>query len=98
MYGRPVSVQLKNYFQKILFREEVMIVPQKKIVVKSDLPTFAETQTKAIFEKTPKNMIKRREGRGGKTFDYVEVGYVVNKLNEVFNYLWDWEIADQGIG
>lgn len=61
-------------------------------------PSFSDDQKKGILVRTPKNMIKSRQGRGGKNFDYVEVGYVVTRLNEVFNYLWDFEITEQQVG
>lgn len=51
-----------------------------------------------LDEKTPTQFIKKRQGRGGMTFDYVETGYVVKKLNEVFNGMWDFEILEQEVG
>lgn len=51
-----------------------------------------------LDEKTPDKFIKKRKGRGGRVFDYVETGYVVRKLNEVFNGMWDFEILDQQVG
>lgn len=51
-----------------------------------------------VYEKTPKEYIKERQGRGNMKVQYVEVGYVIQKLNELFGYLWDFEVLDQGIG
>lgn len=53
---------------------------------------------KALSEPTPKEFIKQRVGRGGMTLDYVETGYVIRKLNEIFNGMWDFEIEDQQVG
>ncbi len=61
-------------------------------------PVMNSSQLAIIQGKTPKNYIKQRQGRGGKMLDYVEVGYVVQVLNEAFNFMWDFEVADQGVG
>jgi len=46
--------------------------------------------------KTPPEYIKKRQGAGGKMFSYVEVGYVIRKLNEAFSPLnWDFKITDK---
>ncbi|MEM3335440.1 MAG: Rad52/Rad22 family DNA repair protein [Thermoplasmata archaeon] len=53
---------------------------------------------KGLKEKTPKQYIKQRPGRGGKTFDYVEVGYITDFLNKKFNCMWSFEVIDKQIG
>lgn len=62
------------------------------------LPTFGKSQIAVLGRKTPANKIKKRPGNGGRTFDYVEVGYVVAQLDEAFGRLWDWEVLDQNVG
>ncbi len=57
-----------------------------------------QAQLAFITQKTPKQFIKKRPGPGGKEFSYVEVGYVINILNQVFGYNWDFKILDQQIG
>lgn len=57
-----------------------------------------QAQLAFITQKTPKQFIKKRPGAGGKEFNYVEVGYVINILNQVFGYDWDFKILDQQIG
>lgn len=51
-----------------------------------------------ITRKTPAKFVKTRPGPGGKPLDYVEIGYVVNILNEAFGWDWDFLILDQQIG
>lgn len=53
---------------------------------------------KLILEKTPEQFVRTRPGRGGKQLSYVETGYIVKRLNEVFNYLWDFEVLEDKIG
>ncbi len=66
---------------------------------KSVLPQYlTEAQLSFITQKTPKQYIKTRPGPGGTTLSYVEVGYVINMLNQVFGWDWDFKILDQQIG
>jgi hypothetical protein len=55
------------------------------------------SQKKSIIEKTPKEYIKQRPGRGGMKFDYVEIGYVIDKLNQIFNYHWEFDILEDKV-
>lgn len=72
--------------------------------MKNDKPKTQESQLitektrKFILETTPKKFVKRRQGRGGKMLDYVETGYIISKLNEVFNYMWSFEVIEDKIG
>lgn len=45
--------------------------------------------------KTPPQYIKQRKGRGGGTFDYVEMNYVVGRLNATFLFNWDCDVLEQ---
>ena len=56
-----------------------------------------EDQINLLAATTPKEYIKQRQGRGGKTFDYVEFNYVVARLNATFRYDWDVDIVEQNI-
>lgn len=57
-----------------------------------------KAQVAFITQKTPKQFIKKRPGPGGSSVSYVEVGYVINMLNQIFGYNWDFKIQDQQIG
>lgn len=56
-----------------------------------------KTQVALIFAETPREFIKQREGRGGKTFDYVETNYVIARLNATFLCDWDLDIVEEKI-
>lgn len=63
------------------------------------LPKYLnEAQLSFITQKTPSKYIKTRPGPGGIPLSYVEVGYVINMLNQVFGWDWDFRILDQQIG
>lgn len=63
------------------------------------LPRYLnEAQLNFINQKTPKQYIKTRPGPGGIPLSYVEVGYVINMLNQVFGWDWDFRVLDQQIG
>jgi hypothetical protein len=61
------------------------------------LQTLSEAQVDFLLQRTPKNEIKTRQGRGGMQFSYVEHGYVTERLNFVFGFNWDFEVTDKQI-
>jgi hypothetical protein len=64
-----------------------------------NLPQYLnKAQLSFITQKTPKQFIKTRPGPGGTNLSYVEVGFVINILNQVFGWDWDFRILDQQIG
>lgn len=72
----------------------------KDEIVKAEnsLPTFENRVLTVLNAKTPKDKIKTRPGRGGKSFSYVETGYVIKQLDKAFNHLWEWEIVEEKVG
>lgn len=59
-------------------------------------PQLPEAKVKMMQVPTPKEFIKTRAGKGGKQFTYVEGGYVIARLNQVFSPIgWDFEISEQ---
>lgn len=67
-------------------------------IIKKDELGITQKQWTLIGATTPKDKIKKRPGRGGKEFDYVETGYIVELLNTTFNGMWDFEIDEQQVG
>lgn len=64
-----------------------------------DLPQYLKpAQLRFITQKTPPEFVKERPGPGGMRLSYVEVGYVINVLNQAFGWDWDFRILDQQIG
>jgi len=63
------------------------------------LPQYLNrAQLAFLTQKTPAAFVKTRPGPGGKPLSYVEIGYVVNLLNQAFGWDWDFQILDQQIG
>jgi recombination DNA repair RAD52 pathway protein len=63
------------------------------------LPQYLNrAQLDFITQKTPDQFVKKRPGPGGISLGYVEVGYVINILNQAFGWDWDFRILDQQIG
>lgn len=60
--------------------------------------SLTETQEKKILESTPKEFVRFRPGPGGTQLAYVEMGYMISKLNETFNYLWDFKVTGEQVG
>ncbi len=70
-----------------------------KLSTTQPLPQYLSPAQQAfINQKTPRQFIKSRPGPGGIALSYVEVGYVINILNQVFGWDWDFKILDQQIG
>lgn len=66
---------------------------------KSAFPkTLNPSQISFLTQKTPPQFVKIRPGPGGRQYSYVEIGYVVNLLNEAFGWDWDFLIVDQQVG
>lgn len=61
------------------------------------MQTFNEAQVDFLLQRTPPSEVKRRQGKGGRTFSYVEHGYVTERLNLVFGFNWDFEVTDKQI-
>jgi hypothetical protein len=56
------------------------------------------TPLKEILERQfPKEQIKHRKGSYGKMLSYVPAVLVVDRLNEAFNYKWNWQIVSHEI-
>ena len=56
-----------------------------------------QAQIAVLNAPTPKAFIKTRQGKGGKNFSYVEVGYVINQLNRTFGPLnWSFQVTERG--
>jgi hypothetical protein len=53
-----------------------------------------DAQRAILTQRTPPNIIKKRPGKGGKTFSYVEHAWVTEQLNLAFGWAWDWEIVE----
>jgi len=72
--------------------EKEIVVSTFDQIVKS---TITEAQFLIISGRTPKSVIKKRPGKGGKVFSYVPHGYVVAVLNRAFGFNWDFETVPQ---
>ena len=57
---------------------------------------FKQNQLVSLVQDTPPINIKQRAGRGGKQFRYVTGSYVQKVLNQVFGWMWSFEVKDHG--
>lgn len=55
-----------------------------------------EHQITFMLQRTPKNQVYRRKGKGGQTFDYVTGSYITKALNYAFGWNWDFEVVQHG--
>jgi hypothetical protein len=73
----------------------------KKIAQKKETgliirPASLSLEAKALIQvATPPEFVKERPIRGGKTARYIEGGYVIARLNQVFSPVgWDFEVVE----
>jgi len=60
-------------------------------------PSFLKSkQLLLILQKTPREHVYTREGKGNQSFDYVTGVYIKKVLNYAFGWLWDFEVKDKG--
>ncbi len=78
--------------------EEDQNLPEKASQAQYLPQMLNKAQQAFISQKTPPQFIKNRPGPGGSQVSYVEVGYVINMLNQVFGYNWDFKVLDQQVG
>lgn len=55
-----------------------------------------EHQLTFMLQKTPRQHVYKRPGKGGQKFDYVTVSYIQKALNFAFGWNWDFEIVEHG--
>src|SRR5258708_1105303 len=87
----------------LIFKNSSLItqnMPEEKTAPSKEvLPqNLSKAQLAFITQKTPSQFIKSRPGPCGMRLRYVEVGYVISMLNQVFGYDWDFKILDQQVG
>lgn len=69
----------------------------KKLTPPAIKPEVTELE-KILTRNFPKEQIRERPGRGGKTLRYIGTYSVVQRLNKAFSYQWNWEIVSSKIG
>lgn len=85
------TVKFNAFIQQKGKEIEEMAKKKETLPANVDLQGLNESQIAIVTQKTPKHLIKRRQGRGGKAFDYLPHGEVAKILNEAFNHAWSFE-------
>lgn len=55
-------------------------------------PVINEEQFRILYGKTPAHAIRTREGRGGRTFKYIQHGHTTDRLNKAFGFAWSFTL------
>lgn len=58
---------------------------------------ITEAQQIIISQRTPREDVRYRQGKGGKELAYVDHAYVTRLLNEAFGWNWDFEVDNEEI-
>ena len=87
------QTKLTNVKQPEL-EKELQPIKEKKLTL-VDTP-ITQKQILQIFQRTPREHIHERPGKGGGNWTYVTGVYVKKVLNYTFGWLWDYQIIDKG--
>ncbi len=68
--------------------KQLTLVPKG---LKPDQFTMVEEMREEILRPTPLVFIKQKPGRGGKSLNYVEGGYIKSRLRAIFGFNWTFE-------
>ncbi len=74
--------------------KDIAVTEQTESSITNVVP---QSMWEALRQPTPKKYIKKRQGPAGRTFDYVEAGYVKDLLNKTFN-TWSFTVVDKQVG
>ena len=69
---------------------KIPVSPDDSMALSRDV----EDQYRLIAMPTPKKFIKKRRGKAGMDYDYVEANYVQLRLNAIFHFDWDFEVLE----
>jgi len=85
-----LETQLAIYQERIKALED----PKGKLTL-VETP-FTQNQILQVMQRTPKEHVHTRPGKGGGQWNYVTGVYVKKVLNFSFGWLWDFQILDKG--
>ena len=108
--GRKATKKIKKQVRRTVRHElAIRVLPQAKATVQDLAPVrdggkymipktwVSEKQVIKLVQRTPQQFVLRRQGKGGKAFDYVSGHYVKKVLNFVFGWSWDFRIVKQEV-
>lgn len=75
--------------------DKAIVIKQFADVVQS---VMSEAQFVILSGRTPRNVIRKRPGKAGRTFSYIPHGYVTSALNKAFGFHWSFETLPNGKG
>jgi hypothetical protein len=93
--NKPKTKVIENSNMQIILAGDREAPSESRSLMKVEsilTPVMTPAQMQVILGKTPEYALKRRPGRGGKTFKYVTYGYVVSMLNRAFGFDWDFKL------
>lgn len=102
---RPQTPKTTPQELRIVVEQQTPIISEDKAlepIKEGNKLSIAQTwvtqkQSLRIMQRTPKEYIYTRPGKGGQTFSYVPVNYVTKVLNFVFGWNWDFIIDSEQI-
>lgn len=71
------------------------ITPEELSLVKDNM--LCKEQLSFLMRKTPSSYVKKRPAKGGGTWSYVPVEYVVKVLNLMFGWNWDFDVVKEDV-
>lgn len=82
---------------KLPVKSNALAIPEVNGRKLSLVPTiFQSQQVLHMLQRTPKEHVYQRPGKGGGTWNFVTGAYVKKSLNYIFGWLWNFEVVDKG--
>ena len=76
---------------------EIVKVDAKQFLAMVDTLPFTKAQVNLLLKATPTNFIKEREIPGGFKAKYVSTQYMINALNLITGFKWDFEVIEDRV-
>jgi len=88
---------------ELISLENLIPVPQEIKDEVENLEQIQRDRQRTAYEAlvtryTPRDVIEQREGRGGKTLDYIKAWWFIEQANALFGHFWSFEVTDQYVG
>lgn len=94
--GEKILKEIETYKKRELeYEKKIKALTDKNGNLTLIETPFSQNQLLKILQKTPKEYIYSRPGKGGKKWDYVPVHYFEKAMNYIFGWMWSFEIKKQ---
>lgn len=90
------DVTIKNKHNSMAEKKKKVVAKAPTAIIMREI-ALSQNQSMVVNAETPKELIKTKPGRGGKSVSFVEGGYVIARLNQAFSPVgWEFKVTERG--